>query len=54
MWVIGGLCPGMLHLIALTKNQELFLMSILLVCLAVALLTSEMGMSLAFGASSAV
>lgn len=42
--------PRVLHLIALTKNQELFLMSILLVCLAVALLTSEMGLSLAFGA----
>ncbi|HAH24865.1 MAG TPA: sodium:proton exchanger [Prolixibacteraceae bacterium] len=42
--------PKVLHLIALTKNKELFLMSILLVCLAVALLTSEMGMSLAFGA----
>lgn len=42
--------PRVLHLIALTKNQELFLMCILLVCLAVALLTSEMGMSLAFGA----
>lgn len=42
--------PRILHLIALTKNQELFLMSILLVCLAVALLTSGMGMSLAFGA----
>jgi CPA2 family monovalent cation:H+ antiporter-2 len=42
--------PKVLHLIALTKNQELFLMSILLVCLAVALLTAEMGLSLAFGA----
>lgn len=42
--------PKVLHLIALTKNQELFLMSILLICLAVALLTSELGMSLAFGA----
>jgi CPA2 family monovalent cation:H+ antiporter-2 len=42
--------PKVLHLIALTKNQELFLMSIFLVCLAVALLTSEFGMSLAFGA----
>lgn len=42
--------PRVLHLIALTKNQELFLMSILLVCLAVALLTSQLGMSLAFGA----
>lgn len=42
--------PKVLHLIALTKNKELFLMSILLVCLAVALLTAELGMSLAFGA----
>lgn len=42
--------PKVLHMIALTKNKELFLMSILLVCLAIALLTSEMGMSLAFGA----
>lgn len=42
--------PRVLHLIALTKNQELFLMSILLVCLAVAMLTFNMGMSLAFGA----
>ncbi len=44
------LMPKILHLIAMTKNQELFLMSILLICLSVALLTSEMGMSLAFGA----
>ncbi len=42
--------PFILRAIALTKNQELFLMSILLVCLAVALLTSQLGMSLAFGA----
>jgi monovalent cation:H+ antiporter-2, CPA2 family len=44
------LMPKILHLIALTKNKELFLMSILLICLAVALLTAELGMSLAFGA----
>ncbi len=44
------LMPKVLHLIALTKNQELFLMSIMLICLTVALLTSELGMSLAFGA----
>jgi len=42
--------PQMLHKIAMTKNQELFLMSILWFCLAVALLTSSLGMSLAFGA----
>jgi CPA2 family monovalent cation:H+ antiporter-2 len=39
-----------LHAIAMTKNQELFLMSILLICLSVAFLTAELGMSLAFGA----
>jgi monovalent cation:H+ antiporter-2, CPA2 family len=44
------LMPKLLHLIALTKNQELFLMSILLICLSVALLTYQLGMSLAFGA----
>lgn len=45
-WVM----PKVLHLIAMTKNQEVFLMSILLICLSVAFLTSELGMSLAFGA----
>jgi CPA2 family monovalent cation:H+ antiporter-2 len=44
------LMPKFLHAVARTKNQELFMMSILLVCLSVALLTSELGMSLAFGA----
>ena len=44
------LLPKLLHLIALTKNQELFMMSIFLICLAVALLTNRLGMSLAFGA----
>ena len=44
------LFPKLLHHIALSKNQELFLMSILLICLSIALLTSQMGMSLAFGA----
>jgi monovalent cation:H+ antiporter-2, CPA2 family len=44
------LLPRLLHLIALTRNQELFMMSIFLICLAIALLTYQMGMSLAFGA----
>jgi len=44
------LLPKLLHLIAMTKNQELFMMSIFLICLAIALLTAELGMSLAFGA----
>ena len=42
--------PKLLHLIAMTKNQELFLMSIALICFSIALLTSRLGMSLAFGA----
>jgi CPA2 family monovalent cation:H+ antiporter-2 len=44
------LLPWLLNLIAKTKNQELFMMSIFLVCFAIALLTSKLGMSLAFGA----
>ncbi|HEX2920701.1 MAG TPA: cation:proton antiporter [Bacteroidales bacterium] len=45
-WVL----PRLLHYIALARNQELFIMSIFLICFAVALLTSKLGMSLAFGA----
>ncbi|MFW6219182.1 MAG: cation:proton antiporter [Bacteroidota bacterium] len=44
------LLPRLLHFIALAKNQELFMMSILLICLGIALLTYQLGMSLAFGA----
>ena len=44
------LVPKVLHWIAMTKNQELFLMSILLICFSVALLTSRFGITLAFGA----
>ena len=44
------LMPKLLQLVAYTKNQELFMMSIFAICLSVALLTSEMGISLAFGA----
>lgn len=44
------LMPKLLQLVAHTKNQELFMMSIFVICLSVALLTSEMGISLAFGA----
>ncbi|MBK7710711.1 MAG: cation:proton antiporter [Bacteroidales bacterium] len=40
----------MLHLIAMTKNQELFMMCIVLICFSIALLTSQLGLSLAFGA----
>jgi len=44
------LLPKLLQIIALTKNQELFMMSIFLICLSIALMTYELGMSLAFGA----
>ncbi|MEI7423690.1 MAG: cation:proton antiporter [Prolixibacteraceae bacterium] len=44
------LMPRLLHQIALTRNRELFMMIVLLICLAVALLTYQMGMPLAFGA----
>ncbi|HPR32587.1 MAG TPA: cation:proton antiporter [Prolixibacteraceae bacterium] len=40
----------LLRIIAMARNQELFMMSVLLICLAIALLTSSLGMSLAFGA----
>ncbi len=45
-WVM----PWVMHKIAMTKNQELFLMAILLFCLSVSMLTASIGMSLAFGA----
>jgi CPA2 family monovalent cation:H+ antiporter-2 len=44
------LVPLILKYVMQRKNQELFLMTIFLICMAVALLTWELGMSLAFGA----
>jgi len=44
------LLPRILRQIAMTKNQELFMMSVFLICLGIALLTAELGMTLAFGA----
>jgi monovalent cation:H+ antiporter-2, CPA2 family len=44
------LLPKLLNLIAMTKNQELFMMAIFLICFGIALITSSLGMSLAFGA----
>ncbi|MBN2814432.1 MAG: cation:proton antiporter [Bacteroidales bacterium] len=44
------LMPRLLDVIAKTRNQELFMMSVLFICMAIALLTAELGMSLAFGA----
>jgi CPA2 family monovalent cation:H+ antiporter-2 len=45
-WVI----PWLLHEIAVTRNQELFLVFIIIVCFGVALLVSFSGISLAIGA----
>ena len=44
------LLPKLLDIIARAKNQELFMISIFLICFAIALLSYELGMSLAFGA----
>ena len=45
-WVV----PHVLYQIARTGNRELFLLSIVLICLAVAWLTAQAGLSLALGA----
>ena len=42
--------PLLLKYVVSRKNQELFLMTIFLICMGVAMLTWELGMSLAFGA----
>lgn len=42
--------PKLLRIVAMSRSQELFMMCIILILLSVALLTNEIGMSLAFGA----
>jgi CPA2 family monovalent cation:H+ antiporter-2 len=44
------LVPSLLHIIAKTRNRELFLLSVITICFAVAWLTSSMGLSLSLGA----
>jgi len=44
------LVPSLLHQIVRTKSRELFLTTIILLCLGIALLTSRFGLSLALGA----
>jgi CPA2 family monovalent cation:H+ antiporter-2 len=44
------LVPRLMHLIARTKSKELFLITTIAICFAVAFLTSEAGLSLALGA----
>ncbi|OCC15978.1 sodium/hydrogen exchanger [Dissulfuribacter thermophilus] len=45
-WIV----PQVLYQIARTRNQELFLLSVIVICLGVAWLTSRVGLSLALGA----
>ncbi|HDZ83985.1 MAG TPA: hypothetical protein ENH45_02100 [Nitrospirae bacterium] len=45
-WVV----PTLLHQVVRTKNRELFVITILILCFGIAFLTSEFGLSLALGA----
>jgi monovalent cation:H+ antiporter-2, CPA2 family len=45
-WVV----PGLLHQVVRTKSRELFITTIIVLCLGIALLTSKFGLSLALGA----
>lgn len=42
--------PKLLHVVAMHKSEELFMMLIFLICIGIAVFTSWLGMSLAFGA----
>lgn len=44
------LVPGFLHQVVHTRNRELFVITIIVMCLGIALLTSRLGLSLALGA----
>jgi CPA2 family monovalent cation:H+ antiporter-2 len=44
------LVPNILHQIVHTRSRELFIITVILLCLGTALLTSELGLSLALGA----
>jgi len=45
-WIV----PGLLHQVVSTRSRELFIITIILLCLGIALLTSRFGLSLALGA----
>lgn len=45
-WIV----PGLLHQIVRTRSRELFIITIILLCIGIALLTSKFGLSLALGA----
>jgi monovalent cation:H+ antiporter-2, CPA2 family len=50
LYLARVLMPKLLFAVAKSKSTELFLMTVLVVCLSVALLTAEMGLSLSLGA----
>lgn len=51
VWVSSQyLVPRLLYQVALTKSKEVFILSIVVICLSVAWLTSSLGLSLALGA----
>jgi CPA2 family monovalent cation:H+ antiporter-2 len=45
-WIV----PNLLHLVVHTRSRELFILTVILVCMGTALLTSRFGLSLALGA----
>ena len=45
-WIV----PGLLHQVVHTRSRELFIITIILLCIGIALLTSRFGLSLALGA----
>lgn len=45
-WIV----PGLLHQVVRTRSRELFIITIILLCLGIAFLTSKFGLSLALGA----
>jgi CPA2 family monovalent cation:H+ antiporter-2 len=44
------LIPGLLHHVVRTRSRELFIITVIVLCLGIALITSEFGLSLALGA----
>ncbi|MCB1114578.1 MAG: cation:proton antiporter [Chlamydiia bacterium] len=49
-WASINLMPRLFHLVSRTRNRELFLLTVLVACFAIAWITSELGLSLSIGA----
>ena len=50
IYITRSVMPKLLYAVARSKSQELFLMTVLVICLSVAWLTAKMGLSLSLGA----